>query len=138
MRLGGGLGVGVDALVAEKNSANLRMASMIWAPKLAKDAAGAGLERAADRRLDASVAPLAEYIAVMALLWEKLYCFGCAFSPRLRNVNTVASAVEWGRDDVPSFLAMELPCASMLQDIMDEDFRPWWGHGGLVAFKHPV
>ena len=81
MRLGGGLGVGVDALVAEKNSANLRMASMIWAPKLAKDAAGAGLERAADRRLDASVAALAEYIAVMALLWEKTVLFWLCVLP---------------------------------------------------------
>ena len=60
VRLGGGVCVGVGAPVAEKKSANYWIASMVWVPKLAKDAMSAGLERASARRLTASVAVLVE------------------------------------------------------------------------------
>ena len=53
--------VGLDGVpVAAKISASCRLASMVWAPKRAKGAAGAGFSRASDRRLAASVAALAE------------------------------------------------------------------------------
>ena len=48
------------APVAANISDSFWMASMVWAPKRAKGAAGAGFERASSRRLDASVATLAE------------------------------------------------------------------------------
>ena len=73
-----------------------------------------------------------------AVVGVKLYCFGCAFSLCLRNIYAVASLVKWGHDDVISFLAMEVPCASLLQCLVDEKFYPWWGHGGPVVVKHPV
>ena len=56
VRLGGGVWVGVGAPVAVKMSASFRMASMVWAPKQAKGAAGAIFVRTSARRLDASMA----------------------------------------------------------------------------------
>ena len=73
--LGGGVEVGVGAPVDAKMLANFQMASMVWAPKQEKGKAGAGLERASERRLDASVAALAEDIAGMAPLWGKTLLF---------------------------------------------------------------
>ena len=52
-----------------KISDNYQIASMVWAPKRAKGAAGVGLARAPTRRLDMSVAASAEDISGMALLW---------------------------------------------------------------------
>ena len=69
VRRGGGVWVGVGAPVAAKMLASCRVASMVWAPKRAKVAAGAGFARASDRRLDESVVALAEDIAGMAPLW---------------------------------------------------------------------
>ena len=63
------------------------MASMVWAPKRAKGAAGAGFARASTRRLTASMAASDEDIAGMVLCGEKLYFFGGALYPRLRYVN---------------------------------------------------
>ena len=57
--------------VAANMLASFRMASMVWAPKRAKGAAGAGFARASDRRLTASVAALAEDMAGMAPLCGK-------------------------------------------------------------------
>ena len=90
-------------------------------PKREKGAAGAGLESALARRLAVSVATSSEEMSGMAPLWKKkLYCFGCALLPCLRNVNAVSSVVEWGRADVPIFLAMEFPCVPLLQGLVDE------------------
>ena len=75
VRLGGGVGVGVGALIAAKMSASCRMASMVWAPKQAKDATGAGFARASDRPLSASMAASEEDIAGMALLQGKTVLF---------------------------------------------------------------
>ena len=108
-------------------------------PKREKGAAGAGLESALARRLAVSVATSSEEMSGMAPLWKKkLYCFGCALLPCLRNVNAVSSVVEWGRADVTSFLSMEVPCKSLLWNIVDEDFCPCCGHGGLVVVEFPV
>ena len=49
-------------------SANFRIASLVWAPKRSKGAAGAGLKRESARRLAASVAASTEDIAGMGLL----------------------------------------------------------------------
>ena len=46
--------------------------------------------------------------------------------------------VEWVHAEVTSLLEMKVPCASMLQGFMYEDFHTWWGHGGLVVVEHPV
>ena len=68
---GGRVGVGVGALVAEKTLPNYWMVSIVWAPKQAKVAAGAGLASALARRLATPVAASEEDIAVMATLWGK-------------------------------------------------------------------
>ena len=68
VRLEGGLGVDVGAPVAAKMSANFRMASMVWDPKKAKSASGAGLRRALAWRLAESMAASAEDIMGMAPL----------------------------------------------------------------------
>ena len=65
-------------------------------------------------------------------------CFGDALYPCLWYVNAVASVVELGRADIPTFLAMEVPCAPLLRGIVGEDFLPWWGHGDLVVFERLV
>ena len=52
----------------------------------------------------------------------KLYFSGGVFSPRLRYVNVIALVVEWVHSGVPSFLAIEVPCAPLLRGIMDEYF----------------
>ena len=64
----GGLG---GALVAENMSASCRMSSMVWAPKRANGAAGAGFARASARRLAASMAASAEDMAGMVPLCGK-------------------------------------------------------------------
>ena len=71
VRLGGGVGFSGCAPVAAKMSASCRMASMVWAPKRAKCAAGAGFARVSARRLAESVSALAEDIAGMAPLCGK-------------------------------------------------------------------
>ena len=62
------------------------MADMIWVPKQAKGAAGAGFARALDRRLAASVVPSAEDIAGMALLCGKNSTVLVMRSPRVSGV----------------------------------------------------
>ena len=52
----GGAGLRGCAPVVANMSASCRMTSMVWEPKRAKGAAGAGFERTLARRLDASVA----------------------------------------------------------------------------------
>ena len=69
VQLGGGVGVGVGALVAEKISASYRVASMVWAPKRSKGTASAGFARASARLLAASMPMVAEDIAGMAPFW---------------------------------------------------------------------
>ena len=59
----GGLG---GAPVAANMSVSCRMASMVWALKWEKGAAGAGFARASARRLAVSVAALAEEMDGMA------------------------------------------------------------------------
>ena len=54
------------APVAANMLASFRMASMVWAPKRAKGAAGAGFARASAMRLAASVAVSVEDMAGMA------------------------------------------------------------------------
>ena len=73
--LGGGVGVGVGAPVAAKMSASCLIASMVWATKRVKGAAGVGFVRASDRRMAASVDASVEYIAGMAMLWVKKCTF---------------------------------------------------------------
>ena len=51
------------------------MESMVWAPKRAKGAASAGLERVLAMRLDASVDASTEDIACMTLFWGKTVLF---------------------------------------------------------------
>ena len=65
------MGVGVVVPAAEKMSADFQIASMVWAPKQAKGAAGAGLAKALARRLAESMAALAEDIAGMEPLCGK-------------------------------------------------------------------
>ena len=60
---------------------------------------------------------------------------GC---PCLRNIYEVAAVLEWGCAYIPSFLDMEGLCASLLRCLVDENFCPWWGHGGPVVVKLPV
>ena len=50
----------------------------------------------------------------------------------------IASAVKWGCADVPTFLDMEVPRAPLMLGLLDEDFCPWRGHGGLVVVKRPI
>ena len=69
VRLVGGVVVGVGAPVAAKIPASFQMASMVWASKRLKGAAGADFERASARRLAASVTELAEGIAGIVPLW---------------------------------------------------------------------
>ena len=64
----GGLG---GAPVEAKMSASYRMASMVWAPKQTKGAAGSGFARASNRRLAASVAASVEDMTGMAPLCGK-------------------------------------------------------------------
>ena len=59
------------ASVVENMLASCRMASMVWAPKLAKGADGAGFARASDMRLAAPVAASAEDMAGMEPLCGK-------------------------------------------------------------------
>ena len=65
----------------------------------------------------------------------KLYSFGDALSPCLRYIDVVESVVKWGCENVPTFLAMEVPRAPLLQVLVDKDFRPWRGHGGPVVVE---
>ena len=64
----GGIG---GAPVAAKMLASCRMASMVWVPKRANDAASAGFARASARRQAASVAASANDMAGMAPLCGK-------------------------------------------------------------------
>ena len=114
------------------------MAFMVWAPKRAKGAAAAGFARESARRLVASVDASAEGIAGMARCGGGLYFFGNFLSPFLRYINVVALVVEWGRAGVPTFLSVEAPCVSLLQGLVDENFCPWWGHGGPVVVESPI
>ena len=59
------------APVAAKMLASCRMASMVWAPKWANGAAGAGFARASDGQLAASMAASTEDMAGMATLCGK-------------------------------------------------------------------
>ena len=68
--LGGKVGFGGCTPVAGNISASCRMASMVWAPKQAKGAAGAGFARGSDRRLAVSVSVSTEDMAGMAPLWR--------------------------------------------------------------------
>ena len=80
VRLGGGLGGGVGAPAATKISASCQMVSMVWAPKRAKGASIAVLERETARRLAASVSASAEDIAGMVPLLEETVLFWrCVF-----------------------------------------------------------
>ena len=81
VRLGSGVGVGVGVPVSAKISANCHMASMVWAPKLDKGAAGTGLARALERRLALSMAALEEEIVGMAPLWGKNLPFWLCILP---------------------------------------------------------
>ena len=67
----GWVGLG-GAPVAAKMLATCWMASMVWALKRAKGAAGAGFARASASRLAASVVALTEDTAGMALLCGKI------------------------------------------------------------------
>ena len=69
---------------------------------------------------------------------EKLDNFGDALSPCLWYIDAVASVVKWACSDVPTFLAMEVSRAPLLQGLVDEDFCPWRGHGGPVVVERPV
>ena len=73
-----------------------------------------------------------------AVVREKLDSFGDALSLCLRYIYAVASVVKWGCVDAPTFLAAEVPFAPLLWDLVDEDFHPWRGHGGLVVVKLPI
>ena len=73
-----------------------------------------------------------------SVVGKKLYYFGDALSPCLWYVDAVALVVEWGCANVPAYIAMEVPCATMLQGLVDEDFCLWWGHGGPVVVQFPV
>ena len=83
VRLGGGVGVGVGVPATAKMSASCRIASMVWAPKRAKGAAGAGFVRASERRLDKYMAASAEEISDMASLWRKKSTVFAVNSPRV-------------------------------------------------------
>ena len=69
------MGIGVGVPVAAKISANFRIAPMVWMSKRAKGVGGAVLDRSSASCLAASVASLAEDIAVMAPLWRKTLLF---------------------------------------------------------------
>ena len=69
---------------------------------------------------------------------EKLDIFGDALSLCCRYIYAVALVVKWGCAYVPTFLAMELPCAPLLQGLVDEDFSPCRGHGGPVVVERPI
>ena len=56
-------------------SANFWIASMVWAPKYENSAAGVGLARASERRIDASVPMSAYDIRGMAPLSGKTQLF---------------------------------------------------------------
>ena len=71
VRLGGGVVLGGCAPVAAKISASCQIASMVWASKWTKGAAGAGFARASARRLDASIDAPLEDMAGMAPLCGK-------------------------------------------------------------------
>ena len=61
----------------------------------------------------------------------ELYCFGNALSLCLWYVNMVAFIVEWGCANVPTFLAMEVPCVPLLRGLVAEDFFP----GGAMRVR---
>ena len=63
------------------------VASMVWAPKRANGAAGAGFARGSDRCLDASVAASAEDMADMAPLCGKNWTVLVMRSPRVSGIN---------------------------------------------------
>ena len=84
--LGGGVGFGGCAPVAANMLDNFRMASMVWAPKRAKGAAGAGFARTPARRMDASVAALTEDMDGMAPLWGENWTVLVMRSPRVSSI----------------------------------------------------
>ena len=86
MLLGDGVGVGVGAPVAAKMSVSCQIASMVWAPKQAKGAASAGLERESTRRLNASVTVSVENIVGMETLWGKTCTVLVASSPHVSGM----------------------------------------------------
>ena len=117
VRLGGGVGVGVGATVAAKILASCRMAYMVW-------------------RLNRQRMRLVRFLQGLQLgAWLRLwlrwrrYCFGDATSPCLWYVNAVTLVVEWFCTNVPTLLAMEVPCAPLFQGLVDEEFCPWRVHG---------
>ena len=123
VRLVDGVVVGVGTPDAAKMLASCWIASMVWVPKQAKGVAGAGFVMSSARHLAASMAASTEDIAGMALLGGGgLYSFGDVLSLCLRYVNVVASLVEWGCADAPTFLAMEVPCSLLLWGVLDEYF----------------
>ena len=69
---------------------------------------------------------------------KKQDSFGDVLSPCLHYIDAVALVMKWGCADVPTFLAMEVPRAPLLQGLVDEDFCPWRGHGGPVVVKRPI
>ena len=69
---------------------------------------------------------------------KKQDSFGDVISPCLHYIDAVALVMKWGCADVPTFLAMEVPRAPLLQGLVDEDFRPWRGHGGLVVVERAI
>ena len=72
--------------VVANMSASFRMASMVWAPKRAKGAAGAGFARASARRLVASVDVSAEDMAGMAPFCGKNWTVLEMRSPRVFGI----------------------------------------------------
>ena len=86
VRLVGEVVVGVCAPVAENMSASCWIASMVWAPKRAKGADGAGFARDSDRRLAMSVAASAEDMAGMAPLWGENFTVLVMRSPHVSGM----------------------------------------------------
>ena len=74
------------APVIAKMSASCGMASIIWAPKRAKGAVGAGFARAEARCLAASVAASAEDMAGIAPLCGENRTFLVIHSPRVSGI----------------------------------------------------
>ena len=75
------------APVAAKMLASCQMASMVWVPKRANGAAGAGFARASARRLTVSVAASVEDMADMAPLCGKNWTVLVMRSPRVSGIN---------------------------------------------------
>ena len=71
-------------------------------------------------------------------MWEEIDCLGCAFRPRLWDVDAVAPVVFRGATDVPAVDAVGGPSASMVGCIVHKDFCARRSKRGAIEIEGSV